>query len=204
MKLTLSLSLFNKASETDLKSEYESFSQHDLAAQARQGDTGALAALYELHRPAIFRFLYYRVGERELAEDLTSEVFLRMIRSLSASRKDGSLRAWLFQVARNLVIDHYRKNSGRAPVALEERLTSTADNPIASVEQQMTSEHLNRALSCLPDDQRDVVLLRFIAGMPLADTAQALEKTEDAVKGLQRRALIAMRELLNRWEVTNV
>ena len=110
-------------------------------------------------------------------------------------------QAWLFQIARNLAIDHYRSMNRRNHLQLEENLTAGQDNPVATVERGLNGENLRKALAHLSDDQRDVILMRFVSGMPIAQVAQALHKSEDAVKGLQRRALSALRDLLADWEV---
>jgi RNA polymerase sigma-70 factor (ECF subfamily) len=90
----------------------------------------------------------------------------------------------------------------RNDVQLEENLTAGKDHPEHNVEYVLTIEGLRQALAKLNEDQRDVIVLRFVAGMPIAEVAQALNKSEDAIKGLQRRALMALRELLADWEVS--
>ncbi len=175
----------------------------ELVRQAQKGSNDALAALYERYRLSVFRYLYYRVGDQQVAEDLTADVFLRMIRSISDFfPRNVSFQAWLFQIARNLAIDHYRKNGTRDQVVLEETLKSGSDDPMTTVEKILTSERLNLALSRLPEEQRDVIVLRFVAGMPLAQTAQTLHRSEDSIKGLQRRGLITLRDILTKMEVS--
>ena len=166
--------------------------------RAKQGDKDVIAALYERHYLSVFRYLFYRVGDRQFAEDLTSEVFERMLRFISNFQPpSASFQAWLFQIARNLSTDHFRKQ-GRKPVAvpLEENIVDRQPNPVSEVERKLDSERILQALDGLTEDQRDVILLRFVAGMPIAETAQALQKSEDAIKGLQRRALITLKEIL--------
>jgi RNA polymerase sigma-70 factor (ECF subfamily) len=174
-----------------------------LVIQAKQGDTNAIGELYECHRLGIFRYLYYRTGDTQVADDLTSEVFLRMIRSLSGYRQqDVAFQAWLFQIAHNLLNDHYRKMSVRNHVQLEENIMENPPTPPSRpVEHSLNSVTLQKALDRLSGEQRDVIVMRFITGMPISDVAQALHKSEDAVKGLQRRALANLREVLVDWEV---
>jgi RNA polymerase sigma-70 factor, ECF subfamily len=176
----------------------------NLIARAQQGDTDAIGELYECHRLGVFRYLYYRIGDIQVADDLTSEVFLRMIRSLSGYRfQDVAFQAWLFQIAHNLLNDHYRKMSVRNDVQLKENVMEyPQDPPIRPVEHSLNSVTLQKALERLSVEQRDVIVMRFITGMPISDVAQALHKSEDAVKGLQRRALLNLREVLADWEVT--
>jgi RNA polymerase sigma-70 factor (ECF subfamily) len=174
----------------------------DLIVRAQRGETKVITSLYERFHPDIFRYLYYKVGDIQTAEDLTSEVFLRMLQALPGYRMQKvPFQAWLFQIARNLVIDHYRSMNRRNHIQLDENITAGGDNLAATVERGLNGENLRRALTHLSDDQRDVILMRFVSGMPIAQVAQALHKSEDAVKGLQRRALVALRQILADWEV---
>jgi len=167
--------------------------------RAKQGDKDVIAALYERHYLSVFRYLFYRVGNRQFAEDLTSEVFERMLRFISNFQPPStSFQAWLFQIARNLSTDHLREQ-GRKPLAvsLEENMVDSHPNPVSELERKLDSEQLLQALDGLTEDQREVILMRFIAGMPIAETAQALRKSENAIKGLQRRALITLKATLS-------
>jgi RNA polymerase sigma-70 factor, ECF subfamily len=174
-----------------------------LIVRAKEGDSDAIGELYENFRLGIYRYLYYRTGETQSADDLTSEVFLRMIRSLSGYRlEQGSFQGWLYQIAHNLLSDHYRKTNGRNQVQLEEKVTEDPLNPpTRPVERRLNSLLLKQALQALSGEQREVIVLRFIAGMPINQVAQTLNKSEDSVKGLQRRALITLRDVLTEWEV---
>jgi len=174
----------------------------EIIARAQTGDPTVITALYEQYRAGVFRYLYYRVGETQAAEDLTSEVFLRMITALDRYRPQGaSFEAWLYQIARNLAIDHHRKAVIRNHLPLEDDLIGDNQDIDKTVESNLTHEHLRRALARLNDVQRDVIVLRFINGLPISVVAQTLHKSEDAIKSLQRRALSALREILTDWEV---
>ena len=175
----------------------------NLIERARMGDTGAIAVFYEQYHDAIYRFLYYRLGDPQAAEDLTSEVFLRMINSLADYRPQNvSFQAWLYQIARNLSIDHYRKASNRKQTILEDNLVTGDSSFGSSVERKLTSITLRQALTQINEDQRDVLVMRFVAGMPISDVAQALRRSENAIKALQRRGLLALRKILTDWEVS--
>jgi len=171
--------------------------------RAQQGDSQAIGEIYECYRINIFRYLYYRTGDGQTADDLTSEVFLRMIRSLSSYRKqEVAFLAWLFQIAHNLLTDHYRKMSYRNHLELEDQqmvLHESGSHPHG--EARLNSLALRQALERLNEEQRDVIVMRFVTGMPISEVAQALNKSEDAVKGLQRRGLAALRDVLTDWEV---
>jgi RNA polymerase sigma-70 factor (ECF subfamily) len=177
----------------------------DLILRAQNGDTNALGALYEHYHLSVYRYLYYRIGDRQAAEDLTADVFVRMIRAIPAYRpRSVTFQAWLFQIARNIAIDHYRKMKHRDHAELEENMVDHEENVDASVDRSLTNAHLKQALAKLSDDQRDVLVMRFVANMPITQVAQTLHKSEDAVKGLQRRGLLALRAILVEWEVSYV
>jgi RNA polymerase sigma-70 factor (ECF subfamily) len=173
--------------------------------RAKAGDLASIGRLYETHHLAVFRYLYYRVGDRQTAEDLTSEVFLRMVRSLAGYKDRGiSFQAWLFKIAWNLTVDYFRKTSASPQLELSENLPASEAEPAAVVERRLTTEVLRWGLSRLSADQRDVVVLRFVADLPIADVARALNRSEDAVKGLQRRGLMALRTILEGSEAPYV
>jgi RNA polymerase sigma-70 factor (ECF subfamily) len=174
----------------------------ELIHGAQDGDQAMVAALYEHFNRGIFRYLYYRVGERQTAEDLTSEVFVRMLRFISGFRPPSStFQAWLFQIARNVANDHFRKTGSHPLSELSEALPADSAALDEAVDHRLTTERLRQAVLLLSESQRDVILLRFISAMPISDVAQALNKSEDAVKGLQRRALMTLRNILTEWEV---
>jgi RNA polymerase sigma-70 factor (ECF subfamily) len=174
----------------------------DLISRAQDGDKTVISALYERYREGIFRFLYYRVGDVHVAEDLTSEVFLRMIRAIGGYRPRGiAFDAWLFQIARNQAIDYFRKQQREQNVALEDELLISGEGVEKMMDGHFNSERLAQALRHLNESQRDVIVLRFVNEMPISQVAQTLHKSEDSVKALQRRGLIALREILSRWEV---
>jgi RNA polymerase sigma-70 factor (ECF subfamily) len=174
----------------------------DTIIQAQKGDTGVISALYERYRLGVFRYLYYRTGDLQAAEDLTSEVFLRMLRSIENYQPTSvSFDAWLFQIARNVAIDHYRKSRHRRHLPLKDELVAKDEHVEGSVERQLISENLAAALAQLNEAQRDVIVMRFVVGMRISQVAHTLHKSEDAIKGLQRRGLKALRDILSDWEV---
>jgi len=174
----------------------------EIISRAQDGDATVLSDLYEHYRESVFRFLYYRVGDVQVAEDLTSEVFLRMVRAIGGYRPRGiAFDAWLFQIARNQAIDYYRKQSREQNVPLEEELFVANEGIEKMIDGKFNNESLVQALRHLNESQRDVMVRRFVNEMPIAQVAQTLHKSEDSVKALQRRGLIALREILSRWEV---
>jgi RNA polymerase sigma-70 factor, ECF subfamily len=176
-----------------------------LVARAQTGEADAIGHLYDQHQAEIFRYLWARVGERALAEDLTGEVFMRMLTGLPGYRPSAApFRAWLYQIARNLLIDHYRKTGKRTMVSLQQSETVKDHSPdlVTLVDQRLTMERVHRALTGLDAAQRDVVTLRFLSGLSLQEVAQTLGKTENAVKALQHRGLAALRQALHPAKAT--
>lgn len=172
----------------------------ELVTRAQTGEADAIGRLYDQHHTEIFRYLWARVGERSVAEDLTGEVFMRMLTGLSGYRPSAApFRAWLYQIARNLLIDHYRKTSKQTMVSLQQAETVKDDSPdmLTMADQRLTMERVHRALARLDEAQRDVVTLRFLSGLSLQEVAETLGKTENAVKALQHRGLATLRQVLN-------
>lgn len=169
-----------------------------LVERAQGGDVDAIGELYDAHHQPIFRYVWSRVGDQQLAEDLTGEIFTRMVTSLQNYRTGTvPFRAWLYRIARNLIIDHHRSENGRIPASLDvvENL-SGGGQPGPIVERLLTLEQIQAALSGIDPAQQEVIRLRFVAGLSLADAAQAVDKTIPAVKSLQHRGLAALRAAL--------
>jgi RNA polymerase sigma-70 factor (ECF subfamily) len=170
---------------------------------AQQGQPGPVSELYQYYHPSIFRYLYYRVGDQQTAEDLTADVFLRMVRSLGEFRWHGvPFQAWLFRIARNIAVDHFRRSRAHPAVELPETHPDSKTTE-QIIEHGLTSERLQQALRQLNEEQREVIIMRFVLGMSLAETAQTIHRSEDAVKGLQHRGLMALKEELKDLEVSN-
>jgi RNA polymerase sigma-70 factor (ECF subfamily) len=174
-------------------------SDASLVRRAQGGDVNAVGELYDRHHAHIFRYVWSRVHDGRSAEDLTGEVFTRMVTSLADYRPMGvPFRAWLYRIAHNLVVDHYRKESDHALVPLyhAEGLSGEENSPALIVEHRLTAERVQRALAKLDPSQREVVVLRFLVGLSLREVALTLGKTVAAVKSLQHRGLAALRVAL--------
>ena len=168
----------------------------ELIALAQRGDEEAIGALYDAQCQAVFRYFKARLSDQQTAEDLTGEVFRRMLTALPQYRViDLPFRAWLFRIAHNLLVDHYRRESSHKMVSLKEAENANEDeiDPSSVIERKLTMEHAHRALLDLEPSQRDVLALRFLSGLSLKETALAMGKTEDGIKALQRRGLAALR-----------
>ena len=172
----------------------------DLVTLAKNGDPDALGTLYDQHHQAVFRYFRSRVSDQHVAEDLTGEVFYKMLAGLPGYRLMGfPFRAWLFRIAHNLLVNHYLHESSNRSVELDDDMApvETILDPATSIERHISMEQARLAMEQLEPSQRHVLALRFLAGLSLKETAEVIQKTEDAVKALQRRGLAALRLSLN-------
>jgi len=169
---------------------------------AQQGDAEACATLYDRHYDAVYRYCYYRVGDVSLAQDLAGEVFVRMVDKLGTFKVRGRpLLAWLYTIARNLVNDAHRYAGQATHLPLNAATALGGDDKvdlIRRVDQRLEADCLATALKHLTEEQRQVILLKFMEGLNNAEVAHLLSKTEGAVKSLQHRALGSLRRALER------
>ena len=177
-------------------SEAVPLEMNELVQRAQKGDLSAIREIYLEHHNQVYRFIWSRVHDPTQADDLTGEVFLRMVASLP-KYQDRTLpfRAWLYRIARNLVIDNYRWNQNREYVPLESVAEDLVggESPEKITELALAFERVQQALENLAPDQREVVELRFLAGLSLKEVALAVDKTVSAVKSLQHRGLSSLR-----------
>ena len=171
----------------------------DLVHAAQDGDRSAFARLYDRYVDVVFRYVLFRVGDRELAEDVTSETFLRALRRIeSVSYQGRDVGAWFVTIARNLVLDHVKSSRFRLEVATAEVDDSRpADSgPEQQVLSKVTRTALLECVGQLGDDQRECIVLRFLQGLSVAETAKVMARNEGAVKALQHRAVRRLAQLL--------
>jgi RNA polymerase sigma factor (sigma-70 family) len=147
-------------------------------------------ALYNANHSRLFRYFCRAVGHAETARDLTQDVFVRVSRSVIPAAPEGALRGWLFQIARNLALDHHRGGQRRPRL---EVLTDTAVRPAS----QDTSAEVNEALASLSDVDRDVFLMREVGGLGYEEIAKACALTPDAVRNRIHRTRLQLRERLS-------
>ena len=170
-----------------------------LVELARGGDSEAFGQLYDHYHTSVYRFLYYRVGSVPLAEDLTAETFFRALRSMSSFRWQGKdFGAWLMTIARNLAMDHFKAGRTRLEQTTEDMgtLDTTTEGPENAVLSLLTNEALLEALSQLPTEQRECLVMRFLQGLSIAETADVLGRSAGAVKQLQLRGVRNLAKIL--------
>ena len=168
-----------------------------LVRQAKSGDSDAFAQLYDAYVERVYRYVYFRVTDEAMAEDLTSQVFLKAWEHFDRYQPGGSpFLAWLYTIARNQVIDYYRTRKESIP--LEEAVALPADVQAVGeqVESRFELQAMRDALQFLTEDQQQVLILKFIAGMETHEIASLMKKGEGAVRALQMRALQTLAKFL--------
>ncbi len=168
-----------------------------IVQRAQKGDENAVAVLYETHIDAIYRYLAYRLPTAADAEDLTAEVFLNMVKRLPTYRQTGvPFEAWLYRIASALIADFYRHRERQPEVDLADSLADSSPMPEEQLQQQQEVERLRRALQALSDEHQMILFLRFRERKSHEEVAQTLDKTVDAVRSAQHRALSRLATLL--------
>jgi RNA polymerase sigma-70 factor, ECF subfamily len=173
----------------------------EIVTRAQTGDPDAFGELYDRYVDVVYRYIYYRVSNPTLAEDLTSETFLRALRRITSYTWQGrDFGAWLVTIARNLIADHFKSGRYRMEVATSDLVEAGADRsedgPENEVLTSITNEALLEAVKRLNPEQQECVSLRFLQGMSVAETAAIMGKNEGAIKALQYRAVKSLSRLL--------
>ena len=169
-----------------------------LITRAKDGDAEAFGQLYDRNVDTVYRYVYYRVGNVALAEDLVSETFLRALRRFDTFTYQGrDVAAWFITIARNLIADHFKSARFRLELATEDMVGTTGERPAeddteAQVLESMTNRVLITAIKELNSEQQECVVLRFLQGLSVGETAEAMGKNDGAVKALQYRAVKAL------------
>jgi RNA polymerase sigma-70 factor (ECF subfamily) len=167
----------------------------------RRLDPQAISAVHDRYFPKIYRYCTYRLGDPTLAEDIASEVFLKLLESLQGRNPPRqNLSGWLHSTASNLVNDHYRKSYRNPEVDLEEDMPSNAPDPASSAENREKMLAAREALGRLTPEQQHVLALRFGVGLSVSEASEIMGKQSNAVKALQFRALKALRRFLKELE----
>jgi RNA polymerase sigma-70 factor, ECF subfamily len=193
-RIWIEQSTFNPDEENALPN-----SDEVLIRKAQKGEYASLEMLHDRYRPSIYAYFYYRVDDVATAEDLTSEVFVRMVEKIDAYESRGRpFLAWLYAIANNLRVDHFRK-TGRQPLSpLDESIPILQNSPPSSAEDRLWEDCLHEALKCLTEDQQLVITGKFIEDRSNEEIAVLLHKPEGAIKSLQHRALGALRKEIER------
>jgi RNA polymerase sigma-70 factor (ECF subfamily) len=172
-----------------------------LVQRAQTGDADAFGELYDRYVDQVYRYIAYRVGSTQLAEDLTSETFLRALRRIGSFTWQGrDVGAWFVTIARNLIADHYKSGRYRLEMTTDDVTESgkapTISGPEAEVLESMQNKVLLEAIKKLNAEQQECVVLRFLQSLSVSETAAIMGKNEGAIKALQYRAIRTLGRLL--------
>jgi RNA polymerase sigma-70 factor (ECF subfamily) len=169
-----------------------------IVERAIQGDQSAFTQLYDLYFDKVYKYMYFRMQKQVESEDLTQEVFIKALKAIG-SYKPGKtpFAAWLFRIAHNQMIDFVRKSDKYRSTSLDEVMNVAGnEDPVADVERSMEVAELSAAIEGLPPAQQEVISLRFIAGLSIAEVAKIAGKSEGTVKALQFNATISLRKIM--------
>lgn len=181
---------------------FANLSDAEIVQRAQAGNSHAAGELYDRYYAKIFRYIRAKVSDTPLAQDLTGEVFLRMVAHLQTYRNTGvPFSAWLYRIAHNYLITAGQKEQqfGVVDLSQAEMRSRPQDNPVAIVEQKMELERVLLALKQIEALPREVIILRFWAGLSLQEVADVLEKSVPAIKSAQHRGLITLQGVLKRF-----
>lgn len=168
-----------------------------LVRQAKSGDSESFAQLYDAYVERVYRYVYFRVSDDAEAEDLTSQVFLKAWEHLNKFQPGSSpFLAWLYTIARNQVIDHYRTHIETVPLEKAAAVASRVNAVDEQVELRFELQAMRDALQFLTEEQKQVLILKFIAGLETREIARLMKKAEGAIRALQMRALQALAKYL--------
>ena len=169
-----------------------------LIQRAKKGDPAAFAEIYDRYQPPVYRYISYRVNNPLDVDDLTGDVFVRLVERIDRfSYRGRPILAWLYTIARNLIVDYYRREGREKLAPIDEQLAANTMNPEEYANQALSLQRLSRGLEQLTEDQQNVIIFKFIEGYSNAQVAQLMEKPIGAVKSLQHRGLAALRRA---WE----
>jgi len=166
-------------------------------SQERMRNEAQLAELYEEYYDRITRYAYVHIGDRNDAEDIAGETFLRALKTLDSYQERGvPMQAWLFKIAHNLIVDYLRKKTKIKIQAIDITPLADDEDPTVMVEKKVQLEKVKKAMINLTDDQREVIGLRFLGGMTSREVAQVMNKNDGAVREMQRAAIEKLRNIL--------
>ena len=174
--------------------------EQSLVARAQQHDEEAFARLYETYFDKIFRYICLKIGDRFEAEDMTQQVFMKALKSISSFKwKDIPFSAWLYRIAHNQIVDYLRRKTRRPTGPLDEAVLHAEEpggGPQEALESRLELEQLVTATRKLTPAQREVLALRFSSELPIAEVSRIMGKSEGAIKALQHSAVVALRRIM--------
>ena len=186
----------NATRETTETKTYEDIEIKRLVKQTIDGDVEAFGELYSIYLDRIYRYVFYQVHNKVTAEDLTEEIFIKAWRGIGKYKWKGQpFSAWLYRIAHNHVIDYFRTSRQHQP--LDREIPADGDQPQQELETKQIQQSLLRAISSLPQQQKQVIILKFIEDLDNRAIEHIMGKSQGAIRVMQMRALAALRQILN-------
>lgn len=165
--------------------------------KAQTGDQEAFGRIYDHFADKIYRFIYFRVGHKEVAEDVLSDTFVKSWQKINQINTPAALSGWLYQIAKNNIIDYYRLKKELVALSEVEEFLEDEANPVDTVSISIQQNRVLNILTELPPDQQQVIKYRFFEDLSNEEIAYVMSKTEGAIRVLQHRAIIKLKEILN-------
>lgn len=194
----------NKYQDVSNPQTFGELEVRSLVERAVDGDFEAFGEIYSIYLDRIYRYVVYQVDDKMIAEDLTEETFIKAWGAIGKYKWKGQpFSAWLYRIAHNQVIDYFRTT--RRDLTLKEELPAEAAEPEQEAEEKLRQRELIKAISYLPAQQKQVIILKFIEGLENPEIAQIMQKSQGAIRVMQMRALAALRQKLsgeaNKWKL---
>ena len=194
----------NKSQDVSNPQTFGELEVRRLVERAVDGDFEAFGEIYSIYLDRIYRYVVYQVDDKMIAEDLTEETFIKAWEAIGKYKWKGQpFSAWLYRIAHNQVIDYFRTT--RRDLTLKEELPAEAAEPEQEAEEKLRQQELIKAISYLPAQQKQVIILKFIEGLENPEIAQIMRKSQGAIRVMQMRALAALRQKLsgeaNKWKL---
>lgn len=183
---------------TDEKQKLETLIQ-----KASSGDESAFAVVYDIYFEKIYRFVYYRVSHKETAEDLVSEVFIKAWDKITEIKKSHSFNGWIYQIARNLVIDHYRSRKISVDIETLENVLEYEDNIVDKANLSFNQQHFLEALKKLSGEKQIIIKLKYLDELNNSEMADILDKPEGTIRVIQHRAVKELKEIIDQKNARN-
>ncbi len=166
--------------------------------KAQNGDQEAFGAIYDHFADKIYRFIYFRVSNKEVAEDILSDTFVKAWQKINQINSAAALSAWIYQIAKNNIIDYYRLKKDLVSLDEVEEILEVEISPIDTMEVNLQQKKILKVLDQLSEDQRQVIAYRFFEDLSIEEIAYVMSKTQGAVRVLQHRAIARLKEILGK------
>lgn len=171
------------------------FTDQILLDLCQAGDANAFEVIYNRYVDKIYRFVYFRINEKDMVDDLTNEIFLKTWRQIRDNKKIDNLKAYLYKITRNLIIDHYRTRREQIDIEKVPHLVDDGQDLVSEINLTDDLEYLKKKIKNLRTDYREVLIFRYIEDLTIAEIAEILDKTEGAVKVMTHRAINKLKEI---------